>query len=203
MATAEDIVEILAMVENLKDINNQLQRSTVNTGESLEVAKRYYGIHTVMLEVAAFMHEEFVHKVNSTYLKKLRTITQETRAVQAEAREMLRRERDPGLRKVLQNNVKSQDLTLRTAAIYRDRLIEQRDSIREALNRLHNRVDVARNTYRTAQLANDLINMLRSSDESFEAIMKLDLPDLRPFENLELQREFDRLTRELEGAPSS
>jgi hypothetical protein len=33
--------------------------------------------------------------------------------------------------------------------------------------------------------------------------MNLELPDLRPFESIELQREFQRLTEEIEGAPSS
>jgi hypothetical protein len=203
MATADELADVLSIFHNMKAINGELMQATVRSDESLDVARRYYGLHTTMLEVALFMHEIFVERVDKHYLAELEDIEVRARKLQAEAQGLLRRTQDPELQKVLRNNLNSHDLTIRAAGLYERRLRQQRASIQEARRKLAERVQVARNTWRTVQVSSELVSMLRSTDKAFQALMNLELPDLRPFESIELQREFQRLTEEIEGAPSS
>lgn len=197
MATAEGIIDMQTAFDNMKAINGVLLEATVQTDESLDVAKRYYGIYTVMLEVAMFMHEDFIDKVNNDYLVKLDRIIEKTQELRKEANSMLQKEKDKGLRKTLQNNVAAQDLTLRTADLYKKRLIEQRDRVRRSLRNIERQHGVAVNTYRTVEYSSDLVTMMRNTGKAFDALMKLEIPPIRPFESLEMQNEFERLTNEI------
>ena len=63
--------------------------------------------------------------------------------------------------------------------------------------RLAKDLAVARNTFETVKLSGDLLTVMRSSEQLFELLYELQVPELRPFENVEMQREFERLTDQL------
>lgn len=197
MATAEDFLAMQSAFENMKAINQVLLDATVRADESLEVAKRYYGIYTVMLEIALYMHDEFVQKVEGEYLGKLSAIEAKTREERERTKELLGRERDAGLRSTLERNLKAQDLTLRTAKIYRERLSEQRDRIKQSAALIARQHAVAVNTWRTVDQSAALVTMMRSTGKTFESLMNLEIPPLRPFESIEMQNELEKLTNEL------
>ena len=197
LATTDDIIGMQAVFENLRTINQQLLEATMRSDESIDVAKRYYGIYAVLLEVALHMQDRFLADVDQRYLARLDAIVADTRKVREEAQAMLRTEREERLRRIVEENVRAQDLTLRTAELYRAHLADQRGQVAAARSRVVRELRVAVNTYRTVTLSADLVGMLRESGRSFEAVMKLEIPELRPFSNLEMQKEFERLTDRL------
>jgi hypothetical protein len=111
-ATGDDLIAMQAAFQNLKAINQELLEATISADESLEVAKRYYGLYTVLLEVAMRMHEDFIEKVDTQYLARLDKIVVDTKALQVKSVALQRSERDPSLSKALTGNVAAQDLTL-------------------------------------------------------------------------------------------
>lgn len=203
MATADDIVDMQAVFDNMKAINNELLAATIRSDESIEVAQRYYGIYTVMLEIAMYMHDDFIDRVDNEYLAKITEIETNASSLKKEAQKMVRSETDSNLKAVLQNNVKAQDLTVEAAGIYRKRLNEQRSKVVEAAHKVRRQHQVAVNTYKTVTLSADLVTMMRGTGKTFEALMTLEIPALRPFESMELQNEFDRITNEIKGVPVS
>jgi len=203
LATGEDIVEMQAVYENLRTINDRLLKATLGSDESLQVAKRYYGIYTVLLEIALRMHDKFIDKVDEEYVANLNKIIEQTKTLEAQANDMLAKQRDPRLRGVIQDNIKAQDLTLRTAGVYRDHLISERDQVAAARERVRGEHSIAVNTYQTVTVSSNLVGMLRESGKNFETLMQLQVPVLRPFANQEMQQEFDRLTAKIQAAPTS
>lgn len=203
MVTGDDLVTMQAAFENMKAINQELLQATIRTDESLEVARRYYGIYAVMLEIAQYMHEDFIAKVDGSYLKKLGEIEERTRKLRGETAGLVRAERDPHLKKVLESNVAAQDLTLRAAQVYRQRLLEQKAKVQQSLSAVNRQLQVAVNTYRTVENSHDLVQLMRSTGKQFDQLMKLEIPTLRPFESIEMQNEFNRLSEELRGTPTS
>jgi len=202
MATADDIIAMQSAFENMKSINRELQDATVRSDESLDVARRYYGIYAVMLEIALRMHDNFISRVDDEYLMRLSKIVQETAAAREEAEGLATSTLDKGLKEVLARNISAQKLTLEAANAYRQRLIEQRDRIAAARHRIGLRHEVAVNSWKTVRLSSDLVGMIRSTGKDFDTLLSLDIPDLRPFQSIELQREFERLTRKID-VPSS
>lgn len=201
MATADDMIEMQVAFDNMKSINQALLDATIRTSESLEVAKRYYGIYAVMLEIAIYMHDSFVERVDQDLLPALGKIEDQTKKLNVEASSLLGKERDPALKQVLQRNVNAQELTLKAAKAYRDRLNEQRQRIAESANRLKHQHRVAVNTFRTVEATSDLVTMMRATGQAFESLLSLEIPALRPFESLEMQNEFEKLTNQLKGKP--
>ncbi len=57
--------------------------------------------------------------------------------------------------------------------------------------------EVALNTYETLGNAALLRDMMHTSAEAFEAVMKLDLPDLASFNDAAIVSEFEGITKQL------
>lgn len=193
MATADDFVSMQAAFENMKDINRVLQRAVEDDRESLDVVRRYYGFYVVLLEVAIEMHDNFLEKVSKEYLPKLDLVVKENADLKANASTLYERNPDPQMRAILKSNLASLSVTASAAAFYRDRLIDQENRVGQARTQLGMKHDVAVNTWRTVQNAADLVTMLKGSDQNFEALMSLDIPSLRAFQNLQLNDQLQTL----------
>jgi len=203
LASADDMVAIQAMFANLRGIVASLREQAQASGESLEVARRLYGVHAVLLEVAMDAHRDLLRKIDQDWGARLAEIERGTQELRAEAQAILRAERDRGLQDVTRANIAAQDLTLRAVGLYRQRLAEQRASVEASLRRLESQARVAINTWATAERAADLAALIRFSDRSFEALSAFEVPEIRPFESRELQGEVERLTERLRGFPGS
>jgi hypothetical protein len=197
MATAEDVVAGQAVYDNLRRINEELQKATVAADESVEVARRYYGFYTVLLEVAMHLHERFLDKVRNEHMPRLAAIEEDARTARATAVGLHGRERTGALEVQLTANIKALDLTLKAAGLYRQTLNDQVKAMTEAWQRVARQHEVAVNTWRTVRASADMLAMMGETGRAFEVLMKLDLPAPRPFENQDLQREFGRLTQRL------
>ena len=203
LASADDMVAIQAMFANMRGIVTSLREQAQASGESLEVARRLYGVHAVLLEVAMDAHRDLLRKIDQDWGARLAEIERSTHELRAEAQAILRAERDRGLQDVTRANIAAQDLTLRAVSLYRQRLAEQRRSVEASLRRLESQARVAINTWATAERAADLAALIRFSDRSFEALSAFEVPEIRPFESRELQGEVERLTERLRGFPGS
>lgn len=197
LATAGDVVAAHTVYDNLRRVNEELQRATVGSDESVEVARRYYGFYTVLLEVALHMHERFLDTVRNHHLPRLTAVEEEARAARAEAANMRRRERDGVLSAQLDANMKALDLTLQAASLYRRTLEEQVQAVTAAWKRVGRQRDVAVNTWRTVRASADMLAMMSESGRAFDALLTLELPPPRVFDNQQLKREFERLTDRL------
>ena len=56
---------------------------------------------------------------------------------------------------------------------------------------------VASNTYQTVTVSSDLVDLMEGNTNLFNAVMKLQVPELLPFQNLQMQEVFERLTIQL------
>jgi hypothetical protein len=101
---------------------------------------------------------------------------------------------------VLQANIRAQKLTIAAARMYRSYLEKQRADIDTARNRLAPDLAAARNTYETVKVSSELVAMMKSGRNLFDSLKNLQIPELRVFENLEMKREFEKLTLEMQGS---
>lgn len=61
----------------------------------------------------------------------------------------------------------------------------------------------ARNTYETVKVSSELVEMMKSGRSMFESVRNIQIPELRIFQNLEMKKEFEKLTLELKGPTNS
>jgi hypothetical protein len=102
-------------------------------------------------------------------------------------------------RDVLSANLRAQSLTLEAAKLYRRYLEEQRVDLAMAKKKLAPDLAAARNTYETVKVSSELIAMMKSGQNLFDTLKSLQIPELRVFENLEMKKEFQKLTVQMKS----
>jgi hypothetical protein len=199
----DDVVALLGAYANVERLEAGLRGAVSAAPDNEAVARRYYAVHATLFAVLETVQGEAASRIENLYLPRLEAVDRETRELRQDAQARLRQVRDPGLRASLEANLRTQELTLRAAELYRRHLQDQRASLSQALERTRAARGVADNTARTASLALDVAAMVRSGDRDFGAVVAVRPPVAVPFEGEALRREFEGLSRRLGQGPTS
>jgi hypothetical protein len=98
---------------------------------------------------------------------------------------------------VLKANLEAQRLTIEAASVYRQYLKQQAAQVRNARKLLEEDIATAWNTYETVRVSGELVDLVKSSQQLLDGLLQRQVPTLQPFRNLEMQREFAKLTKQL------
>ena len=70
-------------------------------------------------------------------------------------------------------------------------------SLENALDRTEEQIMVAYSTYDTAANSANLVNLISETQETFDRIMNMQVPDIIPFENTELELKFQEISDQI------
>lgn len=193
-----DLTRIAAAYQAARGVSAQLKALLDESGEDLTQARRYYGMHAAVIALLAEAQTQFTDKVDQTYLPRLDEIEKTLRDARADSLRLLQGEATPEQKRALEGNLESQRIALEAAALYRRHLTGQRDEIAAERDKTLQELRVADNTLRTVDASFQLRRLMENADLSFEALRSMKSPGLeRVFQNEELRREFEALTRKL------
>ena len=196
--TGDEDIEIISVFNNIKTITSKLKDLTVSSNEQIDHAKRYYGMHTLLLKILLNLQQNYVDKVNGQYLPKLGDISAENQRLMENTRDLL--ENSPAHhRDTYQANMETQELTERTIRLYRRYLETNRERVKQSHDKIMAEYRAAENIYQTVSTAYTLINMMRNADNLYNAISDLQVPELMTFENKEMKAEFKELSSKIGG----
>lgn len=196
---SDDIIRMSVVYDVLADITKQLMELTREFNEDINQARKYYGMHVVLLKFVINMQQSYINKLENEYLPKIEHIKNETLQVNQETRALLKTETQNAQRKVLHNNLQAQKLTLKVSKLYAQQLQKQKHKVQEALNQATKDYLVAKNTFDTVKLSAELIRLMKSNQASFNALMNIQIPEIVPFKNIEMQKKFEELSLLLKG----
>jgi hypothetical protein len=198
-----DLVRLLAVFNSAKLIDSQLAKLVTSTGDNLSAARKYFAMHAALFALLVHAQDALVAKIDTNYLPKLDAIAKDIDTARRKTGELLKAENRPDQRRTLEANRDSQKLADDAARGYRRYLLQQREQITAARKRAAHDLRIADNTYETVEASFQLRNLIRDSSSSFEAIQKLEAPTFEQiFKNEELRKEFENLTRKLDGPTS-
>lgn len=192
-----NLIQSSTVYNNVKQISEQLMTLTINSNEDLDVSQRYYGMYMVLLKILLHMQQSFITQIDEKYLPKIEKIRTEVQNITATTQNLLRGETNDNRRRHLLANREAQNLTLQTATLYQQHLIQQRGKIIVARDKTATDLQIAQNTYKTVRVSGELINLLRTSQKSFDLLLNIQVPDRLDFKNIEMKQEFAILTRKL------
>jgi hypothetical protein len=192
--SGEDFVEMCVVFHNVRLVTVRLQQLTEEAGESLDVAKRYYGSYVVLVRILDHVQKDFVERVRTEQVPRLDAFAERAQANIETARENASNGGDP---RIAEQNIRSNELTREACKAYARYLLEQAAAVEAQNEALQPRLRDALNTFETVQLSSQVAETIRDARRNFSALLELDVPELRGFENVELQREFERLTDQL------
>jgi hypothetical protein len=198
-----DLVRLVAVFNSAKAIDAQLGRLMAQSGDNITAARKYFAMHAALFAMLVHAQDMAITKIDQQYLPRLEAITKDIAAARARTQELMRAENRPDQKRTLAANQESQKLSEEAARGYRRFLMQQREQLAAARKRSAHDLQIADNTFETVEASFQLRNLMRDSAASFEAIQKLEAPTFEQiFRNEELRREFENLTRKLDG-PSS
>jgi hypothetical protein len=192
--SGEDFVEMCVAFDNVRLVTEQLETLTREAGESLELARRYYGSYVVLIRILDRIQDDFVRRVREEQLPRLAEFAERARKNIQEAE---RAARSGGDRTLLEQNMRSNRLTEEACQGYARYLTEQAAAVEAQNKQLDLRLRDAINTFKTVDLSSQVTELLREGERNFRALLELDLPTLEGFQNVELEREYRRLTEQL------
>lgn len=200
--TGGDLVELAAAYEAVRGVSEHLRGLMDDSGEDLEFARRYYGMHTALIALLVEAQTNFLQQIDGEYLPKLEAIEGDIVAAARDTNALLREDPTAQQREALLSNKASQRVAMDALELYRDYLKRQREQIAQARRRTVKELRVADNTLRTVDASFQLRQVMESAAASFEALRDLESPGFeRLFRNEQLRKEFQELTEKL--APTS
>jgi hypothetical protein len=191
----DNMVDLGILFDNVRSVTDQLEGLVAESGEDLDAARRYYGMYVVLLRALRRMHVQIEEAIGEQYVPQIDGIIARAQALTAETRRLERQ--SPGKSELFAANLEAQRLTVDAASVYRQYLGEQKQQVARARAELDRDIDAAWNTYETVRVSGELVGLVRASQQLLEGLMNRQVPALRPFENLEMQREFEKLTEQL------
>ena len=189
----DDVVDMTLAFEQVRALTEQLELLTVESREDLPTARRYYGMYVVLLKTLDNMHAALLDGIATDYLPRIEAIGRRARELQQETQTLIAKRPS----NVLESNLAAQRLTIEAAGRYAEYLRGQQRQVQASRQRLAQDIAVAQNTYETVKMSGDLVAMMQDSRQLLDNLFRLQIPPLRAFENLEMKREFQRLTSAL------
>lgn len=189
----DTVLDISVVFFHVRLMTDQLEVLTAESLESLDVAQRYYGMYTVLLKTVLFMYDEAITEIDESYLPEIKDIQVRSKDLTGKTKKLMSGSPEAH-RTVLKNNIQAQAYTVEAAKLYESYLDAQRAELWTARKRLAQDLAVAENTRDTVDMSGDLLAVMQAGEELFDLLFDLQVPELKPFENLELQREFEKIT---------
>lgn len=196
--TGDDLLQNAVVFSNVRAMVEKLAELSREDRDNLEINRRYSGLYLVLNDLLIHTQEELVRRIDGEYKPRLGEIGREAEALRKEA---LAKASQAGYsdsqKKSFALNAESNAMTLRVAELYTRLLDSQRKGILDNLADLRRSRDLAENTYRTVRSSGDLRNLIRSGLELFDSIHALSMPEILPFENEAIRREFEEINKRL------
>lgn len=193
----DDVLALVTTVHLTRQIVENLSALLKQSGENIATARRYYGMFLVMLELNVLAHRTALEKLDVEYIPSVEQVNRQAQDLIEEARRLTKAEASAERKAAYEQNIRSNEITLKAARAYRTILASRRAGMEESLDRLRADYDLAFNTFRTVSISADFLRVVSASMAEFAALMELGAPVLVPFENLEVERAFSSITEHL------
>lgn len=193
----DDIIQISLVMETLKHITNQIMLLMKESKEELTQAKKYYGMHQVLLELVVYIQQKYIDKSNKDYIPKIDKMIIDSAEMIANTSRLRDMEEDTRRRSIYNNNIEAQELTNKASKRYKQDLIASRNNMIEAQKISKSNLALSKNTYATVLLSADLFDLISESQSMFEEVSKIQVPNLVPFENIQMEQKYKELTEKL------
>ncbi|GHS95914.1 hypothetical protein AGMMS50276_13330 [Synergistales bacterium] len=196
--TGEDLFQNTIIFTNVKHVVEKLSELSREDIDNLELTRRYTGMYLVLNDILIATQEGFIEKIDKTYKPQIAAIRASAEKLRSDAaRYAVSDVYTESQKKAFSVNAQANAMTVRVANLYAELLDGQKKTVTNGLADLRLNRRVAENTYRTVQSTGDLRALIRSGLNLFDSMQSLLMPQIQPFENDAIRKEFEEINRRL------
>ena len=193
----DDLAKSIAIFDVTKQISNTLGQLVKDNSFSSDTTTKYYGVYLILSEILGFAQREYINKIDNEYLKKLESYKESGYRSIEYANVQMNQATMESSKKIFKNNIEAEKLTIEVIDQYKDILLKQKAQLENALITTDEQIAVAYSTYKTASNSSALMSLMIDTQSTFDQILKMQMPKIVPFKNIEIQNEFKNLSDRL------
>ena len=186
----DDLAHTLAVFDITRQISSKLAELMENADYDPEYARRYYGIYVVMAEMVLYSQRVYAKRINEIYLVALDQLERDIQDAINFAEQSISKQKNEANVKILKQNIESNKFSNEVVDMYREILQAQEENLKKAMKDSKNNVDVAYSTFDTVTISSNLVNLIDTTQDEFNKVMNMQIPQIVPFENKILEERF-------------
>ena len=193
----DDLAKSIAIFDITKQISNTLGQLMEDNSFSSNSTTKYYGVYLILNEILGFAQREYIFKIEDKYLAKLDLLKQSGYESINYSTKQMKEASMQSSKEVFQKNIEAEEFTIKVIDIYKELLMDQKVQLQDALQITDEKITVAYSSYKTASNSAALMSIMNDTQSTFNQIFEMQIPDIIPFENIELEEEFKNLSDKL------
>lgn len=193
---ADDILAMTTVFPVISEIASSFAKITAASGEDLNNAKKYYSMYVVLLELQLYIQERYIGDLKYKYLPRIDELQSKQNSL-INSTQQAQRNASSKHKVSYSLNLKSQNTTLQAIKLYKVSMQQDLNKISKAHGLLMQDYTLAVNTLNTVTMSSQVSSLITDSNQLFDRIMALQAPELVPFNNIQMQKEFSALTEQI------
>ena len=193
----DDLAKSIAIFDITKQISNTLGQLMEDNSFSSNSTTKYYGVYLILNEILGFAQREYILKIEDKYLAKLDLLKQSGYESINYSTKQMKEASMQSSKEVFEKNIEAEEFTIQVIDIYKELLMDQKVQLQDALQITDEKITVAYSSYKTASNSAALMSIMNDTQSTFNQIFEMQIPDIIPFENIELEEEFKNLSDKL------
>lgn len=196
-ADGEDIAKAVSVVGSVGEVLQALELVLGQTDEDAAAAKKYYSLVVLQREVVVELWGSHLEKYESEWYPALD-------ALEGKLKDQIELNKVAMLGESSQNraegfaaNIAANEFSLDAVRQYRLILKEQEIRVDDFLQQAEADLNLSRLTLDAVNLSGEVLNLIKDSRDEYQALLEVQIPDMRVFENQELREEFGRISRSM------
>ncbi len=193
----DELAKSFAIFDVTRQISTTLGELVKKNSFSASTTVKYYGTYVILTEILAFSQREYIRKINEVYRPAIIKIEKDVDSSIDFAKESIKSAKSSSNKNILRENIKSNKFTLKVLKQYDEILEKQKESLERASEITKEQITVAYSTYDTAANSANLVSLINETEDSFSKILDMQLPEIIPFENTELEMKFQEISGQI------
>ena len=193
----DELAKSFAIFDVTKQISSTLGELVKKNSFSASTTVKYYGTYVILTEILAFSQREYIRKIEEFYRPAIKKIEEDVNDSIDFAKKSIKSSKSENNKNILNENIQSNKFTLKVLNQYDEILEIQKKSLEKALEITKEQITVAYSTYDTAANSANLISLINETEDSFSKILDMQLPEIIPFENTELEMKFQEVSGQI------
>jgi hypothetical protein len=193
----DELARSFAIFDVTRQISTTLGELVKQNSFSASTTVKYYGTYVILSEILSYSQREYIRKIEKIYRPALFNIKNDIQDAIDFAEQSIKSAKSNKNKNILKSNIKSNELFLMVLKQYDNILEEQEKALGRALEITTEQITVAYSTYDTAANSANLVNLINETQDTFNRILDMQLPEIIPFENIELENKFIEISAQI------
>lgn len=194
-----DQTKIMAVAENLKHINKEIEQKVADPNAPLDIIKMYTGVYMMSYKIYLYGIEEAMNAIEKQYLPKLKHLSEINDKLYANSKQLLSEKQTEEDLKILKNNISQQERMVSVINLYAKYLINQHKRLEALYRNMDKRFKVAQNTFYTIRLSSELLGLIHTTESDFAQIFAFKPAELSLLYEERLRNEFMEVSKKLKA----